>query len=51
VVTLKHFSETQKNADCIACIRLYWIGPCQVQQRWRSRARTQHEGGSRVFYF
>jgi hypothetical protein len=28
-----------------------WIGPCQVQQRWRSRAQTQHEGGSRVFYF
>jgi len=36
---------------CIACIRLYWIGPCPVQQRWRSRAQTQHEGRSRVFYF
>jgi hypothetical protein len=36
---------------CIACIRLYWIGPCQVQQRWGSRAQTQHEGRSWVFYF
>ncbi len=39
-------------SSCIACIRLYWIGPCQVQQRWRSRAQIQQGGGgSRVFYF
>jgi hypothetical protein len=44
----RHKSELV--CSCIACIRLYWIGPCQVQQRWRSRAQTQHEGGSRVFY-
>ncbi len=27
--------------DCVACIRLFCIGPCQVQQRRRSRAQTQ----------
>ncbi len=43
--------QITRNSNCIACIRLYCIGPCQVQQRWRSRAQTQHEGGSRVFYF
>jgi hypothetical protein len=31
---------------CVACIRLCFIGPCQVQQRRRSRAQIQHEGGS-----
>ena len=36
--------------DCAACIRLFCIGPCQVQQRRRSRAQTQHEGGSRDLY-
>ena len=35
---------------CVACIRLFCIGPCQVQQRRRSRAQTQHEGGSRDLY-
>ncbi len=29
------------DCTCIACIRLYWIGPCQVQQRRRSRAQIQ----------
>jgi hypothetical protein len=38
------------NKGCIACIRLFCIGPCQVQQRRRSRAQTQHEGGSRDLY-
>ncbi len=28
-------------STCIAFIRLYWIGPCQVQQRRRSRAQIQ----------
>ncbi len=53
VCTLKFIcvSQTSPNCTCIACIRLYCIGPCQVQQRWRSRAQTQHEGGFRVFYF
>ncbi len=37
--------------NCIACIRLYQIGPHQVQQRWRSRAQTHNEEGSRIFYF
>jgi hypothetical protein len=36
--------------ECVACIRLFCIGPCQVQQRRRSRAQTQHEGGSRDLY-
>jgi hypothetical protein len=27
-----------------------FIGPCQAQQRRRSRAQIQHEGGSRVLY-
>ncbi len=35
---------------CVACKRLCFIGPCQAQQRRRSRAQIQHEGGSRVFY-
>ena len=35
---------------CVACIRLFCIGPCQVQPRRRSRAQTQHEGGSRDLY-
>ncbi len=35
---------------CVACIRLFCIGPCQVQQRRRSRAQTQHERGSRDLY-
>jgi hypothetical protein len=34
---------------CVACIRLCFIGPCPVQQRRRSRAQIQHEGGSRVY--
>ncbi len=33
---------------CVACIRLWFIDPCQAQQRRRSRAQIQHEGGSRV---
>jgi hypothetical protein len=49
-VVLQYNYNTNINL-CIACIRLYWIGPCPVQQRWRSRAQTQHEGRSRVFYF
>ncbi len=36
--------------NCVACIRLCFIGPCQAQQRRRSRAQIQHEGGSRVLY-
>jgi hypothetical protein len=36
--------------ECVACIRLCFIGPCQVQQQRRSRAQIQHEGGSRDFY-
>jgi hypothetical protein len=39
-----------KVTNCVACIRLFCIGPCQVQQRRRSRAQTQHEGGSRDLY-
>ncbi len=35
---------------CIACIRLFCIGPCPVQQRRRSRAQTQHEGRPRDLY-
>ncbi len=38
------------DGNCVACIRLCFIGPCQKQQRRRSRAQIQHEGGSRVFY-
>jgi hypothetical protein len=37
-------------SNCVACIRLFCIGPCQVQQRRMSRAQTQHEGGSRDLY-
>ncbi len=33
---------------CVACIRRNFIGPCQVQQRRRSRAQIHHEGDSRV---
>jgi hypothetical protein len=36
--------------QCVACIRLWFIGPCHAQQRRRSRAQIQHEGGSRVLY-
>ncbi len=42
--------EVSANEFCVACIRLYFIGPCQVHQRRRSRAQIQHEGGSRVFH-
>ncbi len=38
-----------QSGECVACIRLCLIGPCQVQQRRRSRAQIQHEGGSRVY--
>jgi hypothetical protein len=37
-------------SPCVACIRLFCIGPCQAQQRRRSRAQTQHERGSRDLY-
>ncbi len=38
------------DTGCVACIRLWFIGPCHAQQRGRSRAQIQHEGGSRVLY-
>ncbi len=42
--------EYLKFRTCAACIRRFFIGPCHAQQRGRSRAQTQHEGGSRVPY-
>jgi hypothetical protein len=53
-VSCHHFRKGSSSlcySYCVACIRLYCIGPCQVQQRGTSRAQIQHEGGSRVFYF
>ncbi len=41
-------TSSSTDTHCVACIRRYCIGPCQVQQRRRSRAQLQHEGGSRV---
>ena len=48
-----HFSRCYKvflfvrDSTCVARIRRFCIGPCHSQQRGRSRAQTQHEGGSR----
>ncbi len=39
-----------QSGECVACIWLFCIGPCQVQQRRRSRAQTQPEGRSRDLY-
>ncbi len=47
---LHHGVNTGNDESCVACIRLFCIGPCQVQQRRRSSAQTQHEGGSWDLY-